>query len=139
MSSDDRLSSADSAAVLALIRSWMVRLGIRSVYELYLLADVPRPTLHRWFAEKVRLPIAGVRRLGRVLAARAGSNDPMTGLESLLKTATTSDRHLRSLAAECRVRRVPYRRAVEAIHAAQLRIVPIDEDGVNNVTFFGEK
>jgi len=103
------------------------------------MADVPRPTLHRWFAEKVRLPIAGVRRLGRVLAARAGSNDPMNALEALLRTAATGDRHLRSLEAECRLRRVPYRRAVEAIHAAQLRIVPVHEDAVNTVTSFGER
>ena len=105
----------------------MTRLGIRSVYELYLLGDIPRPTLHRWLVGAVRLPIAGARTLAATLAAQADRDDLVGEMEALLQTARLRGNQDSLLARECRARRVPYRRVVEAISAARLRVVPVDE------------
>lgn len=105
----------------------MDRLGIRSVYELWLMTDIPRPTLHRWLAEKVRFPIAGLRLVGDALSGLAGSDDPTKGIDAILRAGDIGANHLSLLAAECRARRVPYRRAIEAIRAAQLQIVPAED------------
>ena len=123
----DRLSRQDSERALLLIRSWMARLGIRSVYELFLMLSVPRATLNRWFVGNVRLPVGGMRAIAEALAVRAGVEDPKRDLEAIISDPPART-CLRLLADELRVRRLPYRRTLEALHAAKLMVVSTESD-----------
>lgn len=105
----------------------MARLGIRSVYELFLMISVPRATLNRWFAGNVRLPVGGMRAIAEALAVRAEVEDPKRDLEAIISDPPART-CLRLFADELRVRRLPYRRTLEALHAAKLMVVSTESD-----------
>lgn len=63
-----RYSYEQSAKIAQLLKAWIDVSGIRSVYGLAILTDVPRASLQRWLTEDVRLPKAAVRALVDELA-----------------------------------------------------------------------
>lgn len=125
-----RLSSEESERLLVLIRQWMRRLGIRSGYELYLLGSVSRATIYRWLGG--RIPVDGARQLAEILSQYANHDGPTRDIEAVLEDRSGDVPALSPLIAEFRARRVPYRRAIEAITAARFRIVPI-ESSTNDI------
>lgn len=125
----DRLSLEESTLVLAIVRRWMHRLRIRSIYGLFVLGDVSRSTLYRWMAGEraVRLPIRSVRGIARALAREAESSEPVVEVGRVLDLAVDRIRAEKLLVAEFRARRLSFQKVISAIHAAKHRIVPEDE------------
>ncbi len=97
-------------------KAWMTCARIRSKYELYLLVEIPRATLQRWFTGRVRIPVAAARKMAEALAAELRSDEPLQALEQLVNQEQ-ADPWAARLRFELRVRRVPVRRALDAIRA----------------------
>lgn len=126
---DYRLSKNESALALSVIREWMRRLRIRSVYELFVLADVRKSTLYRWMScdSAVRLPIRSVRAIAGALAAEAESSEPLAEIERVVGPAEQRVLGEGRLMAEFRARGLSFQKTMSAIQAARHRIVP-EED-----------
>lgn len=128
-SAGQRLSKDESALALAIVRDWMRRLRIRSVYELFVLAEVRKSTLYRWMTcgSAVRLPIRSVRALASALATEAQSDEPLVEIERIVTLAEQRIRGEGSLMVEFRARGLSFQKAMSAIQAARHRVVPQEE------------
>jgi len=115
----ERLSLEASRQLAQLIAIWMDKAGLRSVYELYLLVDVPRATLHRWLKGQVRVPEGRGREILGALASCVGSSEPLKAFDRFLVSERDSTSWNQRLREELRARRVPIKRALDALSAAR--------------------
>lgn len=122
----------ESIAAIALIVESMNRAKIRTVYELFLLSDVPRSTLHRWLrGVGLRLPVEGVKNLIEAISEYAQTDESTHAFAAILRDRNRPS-PLSCLQSECRLRRVPYPRMIAAIQAARLAIVPVEQSNSNS-------
>ncbi len=115
-----RLTLEASRAFATLFRTAMAERGFRSVYSLYLATDFSRATVERWLSARVRIPVSGAHSLVEVLADHSGG---VTSLEALRELVAGDMRNITPeelLRSELRARRVPVRRALAALRAANL-------------------
>jgi hypothetical protein len=114
----ERFSIEASRQLSELIKNWMAKAGLKSTYELYLLVDVPRATLHRWLTGRVRVPVSRSREIVEALGLRAESEEPLKAFDRVLLTERDSTSWNARLRAELRARGVPIKRALDALRAA---------------------
>ncbi len=98
----------------------MAERGFRSVYSVYLATDLSRATVERWLSARVRIPVSGAQRLIEVIAVHPGGVTSLAALRDLAAGDTHTLTPEDLLRAELRARRVPVRRALAALRAANL-------------------
>jgi hypothetical protein len=94
-----------------------------------LATDLSRATVERWLSARVRIPVSGAHRLIEVIAVHPGG---VTSLAALRELATADTHQLTPeylLRAELRARRVPVRRALAALRAANLLPTSAQREG----------
>lgn len=105
----------------------MQECGLRSVYALFLRVDLPRATLHRYLAGRVRIPLGAASELTEALlehAARWKDSARLQELDDLIRAAFTDQSAEALLRAELRARGIRIGRTLEALRAA--RFLPPD-------------
>lgn len=94
-----------------------------SVYALFLDLDYPGSTLRRWLTGTVCIPAESARNLVNVLiehSSRLADSAGLRELQLLADSVQAEDPGTARLRAELRARRVPVRRTIEALQAANL-------------------
>lgn len=88
-----------------------------SVYGLYLLTDLSKATVYRWFSGVCRIEVDGASHLLKALASegRSSSLDKAAGL---LAQEQASDSLEMRLLIEIKARKLPRRRTLDALRAA---------------------
>jgi len=118
-----RLSLENSRKFASLLEGLMKECSLHSVYALFLQADFPRATLHRWLSGRVRIPLAAARALIEALlehATKWKSNASLQQLEDLIRGEIADDSAATRLCTELRVRGIPIGRTIEALRAVNL-------------------
>ncbi len=115
-----RLTIEESRRFAGLVRQAMVERRISSVYSLFLSADLPRSTLHRWLAGRGRIPVSRAFELLDALLSCGEGGAPARAIRDLLEAASTNESIEQRLRAELRARRVPISRTLDALRAANV-------------------
>lgn len=92
--------------------------GLQSIYALYLEGEIPRSNLYRWLRGEATIPTAGAHSMISVLESRAARDETLAALRDLLRRGRDKVDAEARILTEFRVRRVPLRRAMEALRAA---------------------
>jgi hypothetical protein len=104
-----------------MIRVAMADCGLSSIYRLYLLTDLSRPTVYRWLGGKTCIPLSGARKIVKALAGWSNRCGALRSeLAALLASAQTVDSPEVTISTELRARGIPVRRTLDALRAANI-------------------
>ena len=112
----DRLSRADSRKFVSYLRTAMKDRGL-SVYGLYLLTDLSKASVYRWFRGACGIGVDGAGQLLHALA-RDGRSPSLDKAAELLARERASDSIEKRLLVELKARKLPRRRTLDALRAA---------------------
>jgi hypothetical protein len=117
-----RLSREDTLRFAELIRAFMRECHL-SGYSLFLGAEFPRATLMRWLSGESRIPVDAAQTLVASLTSHAetiSKSSAIKELQALLNLHCVHDVSASRLHLELRARRIPIRRTLEALRAANV-------------------
>ena len=121
-SSIPRLSTENSRRFAKLLQRLLKECRL-TVYSLFIEVEYPRATLTRWVNGKSPIPVDAALTLVQQLTSYAdsiSSSPALKELHALIQAQCAEDQSASRLREELRARRIPIRRTLEALRAANM-------------------